>query len=63
MPVTLRVAILHRVQNREDRIVVLTIRSNLVFNKRYLYQIRILFRLKSYYPYPKSMQKCIFNNG
>jgi len=33
-----------------------------VFEKWYPYAIRILFWLKSYYPYPKTIRKCINNN-
>jgi len=35
----------------------------LVFYLRCPYQNRILFWLKSYYPYPKTIQKCFSNNA
>jgi len=38
---------------------IFTIRSFPVYEKRYPYPIRILYWLKSYYPFPKTIRKCI----
>ena len=45
--------------SRDDRIVDFYYPILPVFEKWYLYPIRILFWLKSYYPYPKTIGKCI----
>jgi len=47
------------IHTRDDQIADFTIRSYPVFEKWYPYPIRILFWLKSYYPYPKTVRKCI----
>jgi len=43
----------------DDWIVFFAIRSYSVFEKWYPYPILILVWLKSRYPYPKTIQKCI----
>jgi len=48
-----------REYTRDQRISFFTIRSYPVFEKWYPYPIRILFWLKSCYPYPRTNRKCI----